>query len=89
MLPDAPCVIMHATDVAASHAVASHAVVPTDIDTVPSLSPVCTPCTTTLTDPVPALFVRLDELRRDTSHDRRMVAEVKSEPVVSSVRLLP
>jgi hypothetical protein len=81
---------MHTTDVAVSHPVTSHAVTPTDLDTVPPpLSPVCTPCMTTLTDPVPALFVRLDELRSDISHDRRLVADVTSKPVVSSVRLLP
>jgi bacterioferritin-associated ferredoxin len=89
MLPDAPCVVLHITDVPVSQAVASHAVTPIDIEAELKLSPDCTPCTTTLADPVPALFVRRDELRIDVSSDRRLVAELTSEPVVSSVRLLP
>jgi hypothetical protein len=69
--------------------VASHAVTPTEIEAVLKLSPDCTPCTTTLADPVPAVFVPRVELRGDVSADRRRVADRTSEPVVSSIRLLP
>jgi hypothetical protein len=71
-----------------SHAVASHAVTPTDIEAVLPLSPDTIPFTIILADPVLALFLWQDELRSDDSHDTRLLTELIIEAVVSSAVLL-
>ena len=56
-LPFKPCITWHRTDVSASQCVASHAECPARMLCVYPASPMLLPCTVTLADPVPALFV--------------------------------
>ena len=57
-----PAPASHRTDVSDSHAVRSHAVLPTPIEAVYVVSPRPDPCTVTLDDPVAARLLRLDTL---------------------------
>ena len=87
--PAAACGVMPRIDVSDSHAVAPHAVSPTDTHAVPPASPACTPCTVTHDEPEPGMLAWRSELRSGIDPDRRPVAELTLKAVVTSTRLLP
>jgi hypothetical protein len=56
LVPCAPCVTLHLTDVSDTHPVASHPVYPPRARPVRVISPMPAPCTVIDAEPVPTLF---------------------------------
>ena len=88
-LPAPPCPALHRVDVSDSHNVPSHADAPTRSHPLYPAAPTLAPRKVKSADPVPAMFVRPNELADPTANDKPPVKLPPSAPAVTTTRSLP